>query len=85
MRVWPTLVRRELAGYFVSWTGYVILAVVMFWFGLSFAILIHGLNAGDTDRPITELFCDNTLFMWLILLLAPPLITISTMRLRSMA
>lgn len=77
MRVWSTLVRRELAGYFVSWTGYVVIAVVVFLFGLSFAILLQGLNAGETDKPLTEMFYD-TLFLWLILLLAAPLITMRT-------
>jgi ABC-2 type transport system permease protein len=77
MRVWWTLVRRELAGYFVSWTGYVVIAVVVFLFGLSFAVLLQGLNAGETDKPVTEMFYD-TLFLWLILLLASPLITMRT-------
>lgn len=77
MRIWTTLVRRELAGYFVSWTGYVVIATVVFLFGLSFAILLQGLNAGETDKPLTEMFYD-TLFLWLILLLAAPLITMRT-------
>ena len=74
MRAWWTLVRRELSGYFVSWTGYVVIAVVVFLFGLSFSILLQGLNAGETDKPVTEIFYD-TLFLWLILLLAAPVIT----------
>jgi len=67
-------VRRELSGYFVSWTGYVVIAVVVFLFGLSFAVFLQGLNASETDKPVTELFYD-TLFLWLILLLAAPVIT----------
>ncbi len=74
MRTWWTLVRRELSGYFVSWTGYVVIAVVVFLFGLSFSVLLQGLNASETDKPVTELFYD-TLFLWLILLLAAPVIT----------
>ena len=74
MRIWWTLVRRELSGYFVSWTGYVIIAAVVFLFGLSFSILLQGLNAGETDKPVTEIFYD-TLFLWLILLLAAPVVT----------
>ncbi len=73
MRVWATLVRRELSGYFVSWTGYVIIATVVFLCGLSFTIVLRGLNVGETDKPITELF--YPFFLWLILLLASPVIT----------
>ena len=79
MRVWLTLVRRELAGYFVSWTGYVVIAVVAFLFGLSFFILLNQMNLSEADMPLTELFYDKlALFLWLILLLASPLITMRT-------
>jgi ABC-2 type transport system permease protein len=52
----------------------VVIAVVVFLFGLSFSVLLQGLNASETDKPVTELFYD-TLFLWLILLLAAPVIT----------
>lgn len=74
MRVWWTLVRRELGGYFVSWTGYVVIAVVVFLLGVSFTLLLQFLNAGETDKPITEIFYDSYC-LWLILLLATPVIT----------
>lgn len=77
MRAWWTLVRRELGSYFTSWMGYVVVAVVVFLLGLSFALLLQGLNAGETDKPVTEMFYD-TLFLWLILLLSSPLITMRT-------
>ena len=59
MRVWLTLVRRELAGYFVSWTGYTVIAVVAFLFGLSFFILLNQLNLSESDKPLTEMFYDS--------------------------
>jgi len=77
MRTWWTLVRRELSGYFVSWTGYVVIAVVVFLLGLSFAITLQILNAGETDRPLTEEFY-NSFALWLILLLGSPVITMRT-------
>ncbi|HTD65533.1 MAG TPA: ABC transporter permease, partial [Candidatus Limnocylindria bacterium] len=48
-------------------------AAVVFLCGLSFTIVLRGLNAGETDKPITELF--YPFFLWLILLLASPVIT----------
>jgi ABC-2 type transport system permease protein len=74
MRTWWTLVRRELGGYFVSWIGYVVIAVVVFLLGLSFAIMVQGMNAEKSEQPLTELFYE-TFFFWLILLLAAPIIT----------
>jgi ABC-2 type transport system permease protein len=76
MRGWLTLTRREVAGHFVSWTGYVVIAVVVFLFGLTFAMLLQDLNAAETDKPLTEMM--YPLFLWLILLLASPLITMRT-------
>lgn len=74
MRAYGTLVRRELAGYFVSLTGYVIIAVVLLLLGLSFSYLLETLNGKGIDVPITDLFYDSY-FFWLILLLATPVIT----------
>ena len=79
MRVWLTLVRRELAGYFVSWTGYTVIAAVAFLFGLSFYILLNQMNLSESDNPLTEMFYDSlSFFMWMIQLLASPLITMRT-------
>jgi ABC-2 type transport system permease protein len=74
MRAWWTLVRRELGAYFISWTGYVVIGVVVFLFGLCFALLLQALNGEKTEQPIMELFY-NTYYFWLILLLASPVIT----------
>ena len=79
MRVWWTLVRRELGSYFISWTGYVVIAVVLFLFGISFSMLLHVLNGTETDKPLTEMLYEKlAIFLWLILLLASPVITMRT-------
>jgi ABC-2 type transport system permease protein len=74
MRAFQTLVRRELGSLFVSWTGYVVIASVLFLLGLGFVNLLEALNAAPSDRPVTEIFYD-TIYYWFILLLAAPLIT----------
>lgn len=74
MQAYWTLVRRELGVYFFSWTGYVIIAAVVFLLGLSFIQLLDVLNARATDQPITEVFY-VTYYFWLILLMATPVIT----------
>jgi ABC-2 type transport system permease protein len=69
-----TLTRRELAGYFLSLTGYVIISAMAFLLGLSFVVLLVRLQQEPTPMPVTELFY-NTNFFWLILLLSVPVIT----------
>ena len=74
MRTWWTLTRRELAGYFLSLTGYVIIAAAVFLMGFSFVVLLVNLQQEPTPMPVTEVFY-NTQFFWLILLLTTPVIT----------
>lgn len=74
MQAFLTLARRELAGFFVSMTGYVIIAAVAFQIGLSFVIMLSNLNGEGTPMPVTEIFY-VTAFFWLILLLSAPIIT----------
>ena len=74
MQAYLTLTRRELASYFVSWTGYVIVAVAAFLMGLSFVVLLVKLRFVPISMPVTELFY-STAYFWLILLLAAPVIT----------
>ena len=78
MRTYATLVRRELGGHFISWTGYVVLAAVLFLLGFCFVNLLQALNTEPSEQPILELFYSNYLFFWLILLLAAPIITMRT-------
>src|SRR5213076_843707 len=74
MQAYFTLVRRELGSHFLSWTGYIVIAAVLFLLGYSFQNLIVALNREATDRPITEIFyC--TMYFWLVLLVASPIIT----------
>jgi ABC-2 type transport system permease protein len=74
MQAYWTLTRRELAAYFVSMTGYVIIAAAVFLMGLSFVVLLLKLQSSPTPMPVTELFY-LTPFFWVILLLASPVIT----------
>jgi ABC-2 type transport system permease protein len=74
MQAFFTLTRRELAGYFLSLTGYIILATALFLIGFSFVVLMVSLQQEPTLMPITEVFY-NTQFFWLILLLATPVIS----------
>jgi ABC-2 type transport system permease protein len=74
MGVLITLVRRELAAFFVSLTGYVIVSAVLFLIGFSFTQLVDSLAVEPTDISITEGFY-STWFFWLVMLLASPLIT----------
>ena len=74
MRPFFTLARRELAGYFMSLTGYIILAAALFLIGFSFVVLLVNLQQEPTPMPVTEIFY-MTQFFWLILLLATPAIT----------
>jgi len=74
MQAYLTLTRRELAAYFLSMTGYVILAAAMFLLGLSFVVLLVNLQQQPTTMPVTEVFY-VTPFFWYILLLSAPVIT----------
>src|SRR5215471_17318258 len=74
MQQFLTLTRKELAGYFLSLSGYVIIAAAMFLLGLSFVVLLVNLQQEPTTMPITEVFY-ITPFFWYILLLSAPVIT----------
>lgn len=73
MRVYWTLVRRELAAFFLSLGGYIIIAAALFLMGYSFLVILVKLQK-PTPMPVTELFY-ITPFFWLILLLTTPVIT----------
>lgn len=74
MQAYLTLTRRELGSYFVSLTGYVIIAASVFLMGFSFVVLMMKLQQEPTPMPVTEVFY-ITQFFWLILLLSTPVIT----------
>lgn len=74
MQVFLTLARRELATYFVSLTGYVIIAAVALLCGLSFWTLLANMGNEAFQLPVTELFFQSPMF-WFILLIANAVIT----------
>jgi len=74
MRVFGTLTRRELSAFFLSITGYVIIAAVTLLVGLSFVVLIAGLGNDPFRATVTEMFY-GTFYFWLILLLVTPVVT----------
>ena len=74
MSTFLTLTRRELAAFFLSLTGYVVIAVVTLLIGASFAMLIHNLGTDPFPQPVTEVFFNSFLF-WMIVILAAPVIT----------
>ena len=74
MLAYWTLVRREVGGHFISWTGYVVMGSMLFLVGLSFAGMLQALNGEPVLVPVTEMFYETYSF-WLIVLVASPLIT----------
>jgi hypothetical protein len=74
MRIFWTLLRRELAAFFLSLTGYVIIAAITFLIGESFAQLIDALGSDPWPMPVTQMFF-GSFYFWMIVLLAAPVIT----------
>lgn len=74
MQAYWTLTRREFASFFLSLTGYVVIAAAAFLIGYSFELVIDLLQGTSMTEPITEVFY-QTYYFWLILLLATPVIT----------
>ena len=74
MCIFLTLLRRELAAYFLAITGYVIIASVTLLNNLSFVVLMTNLGSSPSPMPVTEMFY-RTYFFWLVVLLAAPVIT----------
>jgi ABC-2 type transport system permease protein len=74
VKIFWTLLRRELSAFFFSLTGYVIIAAVTLLVGLSFVVLIAGLGNDPFTAQVTEMFY-ATFYFWLILLLVTPVIT----------
>jgi ABC-2 type transport system permease protein len=74
MQSFLTLTRRDLSGYFLSLSGYIIMAATTFLVGLSFVVLLVKLGSDPSPMPVTEMFY-RTQFFWLILILTTPVIT----------
>jgi ABC-2 type transport system permease protein len=77
MQIYLALVRREMRSYFSSLTGYVITGVSLFLIGVTFSNVLEAFKIKETDVPVTELFF-KSMYYWLILLLATPLLTMRT-------
>jgi ABC-2 type transport system permease protein len=74
MQAYLTLTRRELASFFLSLTGYVIIASAALLIGFSFVLLLANYGTEPQLLPLTQLFY-MTFFFWIILLPAVPVIT----------
>src|ERR1017187_285557 len=74
MRTFWTLMRRELASFFLSMTGYVIIAATTFLIGFTFKVLITNLLNDPSTMPVTEMFYSTYLF-WFVLIAVTPVIT----------
>jgi ABC-2 type transport system permease protein len=74
MKIFWTLLRRELQSFFFTWTGYVIIAAVALLTGFGFMVVISNLGGDTSPMPVTEMFY-QTYFYWLIVLLVSPIIT----------
>lgn len=74
MSIILTLLRRELAAFFYSLNGYIIIAAVTLLIGESFSTVITNLGTDASPMPVTELFY-STYYFWMIVLLAGPVMT----------
>jgi ABC-2 type transport system permease protein len=74
MQAYLTLTRRELATFFLSISGYVIIAGLALLVGLDFVTLLNSVGTDPVSMPITQLFFNN-LLLWIIIVLTAPVIT----------
>jgi len=74
MNVFWVLTRRELGAYFVSLTGYLIIAAITFLTGASYAQLVNVLGRETLPMPVTQMFF-GSFYFWMILWLAAPVVT----------
>jgi ABC-2 type transport system permease protein len=74
MHAYWTLMRRELAGFFCSMTGYIVIAAVTFLVGLIFVAVLNQLGNEALPKPVTELMF-STFWFWIVLPLVIPAIT----------
>jgi gliding motility-associated transport system permease protein len=74
MRAYLTLTRRELAGFFFSISGYVVIAGLALLVGLVFVTILTNVGTNPQTMPITQLFF-NTLLLWFIMIVTPPVVT----------
>jgi ABC-2 type transport system permease protein len=74
MRAYLTLTRRELATFFLSISGYVIISGLTLLVGLDFVTVLNNVDKDPIVMPITQYFFNN-LLLWIIMVLTAPVIT----------
>ncbi len=74
MQAYLTLTRRELASFFLSISGYVIISGLALLVGLDFVTLLNSVGSDPVAMPITQLFFNN-LLLWIVIVLTAPVIT----------
>ena len=74
MRAYLTLTRRELATFFLSISGYVIISGLTLLVGLDFVTILSNVGTDAIVMPITQYFFNN-LLLWIIMVLTAPVIT----------
>ena len=60
MSIFMALLRRELSAFFLSLTGYVIIAAVTLVIGSSFVMFIAQLGTDPVSQPVTSLLSSET-------------------------
>lgn len=73
-QVWSTLTWKELRSYFFSPLGYVVMALVLVMFGVSFRFALDGM-AGKISQFSLVYLTFNSFWFWMIYFLVFPLIT----------
>lgn len=74
MQAYWTLTRRELAAFFCSITGYVVIAGMTWLVGGDLWWLLKNQGTQPFTMPVTQLFFNN-LLLWIIIALTAPIIT----------
>jgi ABC-2 type transport system permease protein len=69
-----TLWRREIAAYFLSPIGYLVMVAFLFLIGGSFVTMVFAYNGQTTDSSVMQAFF-GTAFYWFALLILVPIIT----------
>ncbi len=74
MQAYWTLTRRELASFFCSITGYVIISGLALLVGFDIVALLKSQGTQPFAMPVTQLFFNN-LLLWIVIVLTTPIIT----------
>jgi ABC-2 type transport system permease protein len=75
VKVFETLLRRELAAYFLSPVAYVVAVCFLVLMGLSFWMLLEVLSQGPASVGVMRMLMGESVFFWLALLVVVPAVT----------